>query len=210
MAIHEILQRFTPHPVLVIIDVAPKELGLPTEAYMAVEEVHADGTPTSKTFEHIPSEILAEETEEVGVEHLLRDVKDSAAGTLSEKITTQVSSLHGLLSRLSDIYSYLDKVAVGQLPMNNVIIFQLQDIFNLLPNASVDELVTALSVQTNDQMLVIYVASLVRSIIALHNLINNKLSNREIEKKTEQSIARSLEDPVVGSGKTKDGPTAKA
>ena len=31
-----------------------------------------DGTPTTKTFEHIPSEIGAEEAEEVGVEHLLR------------------------------------------------------------------------------------------------------------------------------------------
>ena len=32
-------------------------------------------------------------------------------------------------------------------------------------------------------MLVVYLAALVRSIIALHNLINNKLTNRESEKK---------------------------
>ncbi len=31
-----------------------------------------DGTPTTRTFEHTPSEIGAEEAEEVGVEHLLR------------------------------------------------------------------------------------------------------------------------------------------
>lgn len=31
-----------------------------------------DGTPTTKTFDHVPSEIGAEEAEEVGVEHLLR------------------------------------------------------------------------------------------------------------------------------------------
>lgn len=35
-----------------------------------------DGTPPIKTFEHVPSEIGAEEAEEVGVEHLLRDIKD--------------------------------------------------------------------------------------------------------------------------------------
>lgn len=104
--------------VLVIIDVKPKDLGLPTEAYISVEEIHdvstvdhrsywnrfyqicsskhhiyfkliivlainldpknhafvvfQDGTPTSKTFEHVTSEIGAEEAEEVGVEHLLR------------------------------------------------------------------------------------------------------------------------------------------
>lgn len=31
-----------------------------------------DGTPTTKTFDHLLSEIGAEEAEEVGVEHLLR------------------------------------------------------------------------------------------------------------------------------------------
>ncbi len=30
------------------------------------------GSPASKTLEHLPSEIGAEEAEEVGVEHLLR------------------------------------------------------------------------------------------------------------------------------------------
>ncbi len=47
-------------------------LGLPTEAYKVVEEIHDDGTPTNKTFEHVATEIGAEEAEEVGVEHLLR------------------------------------------------------------------------------------------------------------------------------------------
>ena len=48
--------------------------GLPTEAYKVVEEIHDDGTPTNKTFEHVATEIGAEEAEEVGVEHLLRSV----------------------------------------------------------------------------------------------------------------------------------------
>lgn len=72
IAINEQLKRFTPNPVLVIIEAEPKELGLPTEAYVEVQEVHDDGTPPIKTFEHVPSEIGAEEAEEVGVEHLLR------------------------------------------------------------------------------------------------------------------------------------------
>jgi 26S proteasome regulatory subunit N8 len=55
-----------------VIQVVPKNLGLPTEAYIEVQEVHDDGTPPIKTFEHVPSEIGAEEAEEVGVEHLLR------------------------------------------------------------------------------------------------------------------------------------------
>lgn len=72
MHINELLKKYCANPVLVIIQAVPKDLGLPTEAYVEVQEVHDDGTPPIKTFEHIPSEIGAEEAEEVGVEHLLR------------------------------------------------------------------------------------------------------------------------------------------
>ena len=75
--INDLIRKYCPNSVLVIIDPKPTRVGLPTEAYKVVEEIHDDGTPTSKTFEHVPSEIGAEEAEEVGVEHLLRDVKVS-------------------------------------------------------------------------------------------------------------------------------------
>ena len=93
-----------------IIDAKPKNIGLPTEAYKAVEEVHDDGTPTTKTFEHVPSEIGAEEAEEVGVEHLLRDIKDTTVGTLSQKITNQLMGLKGLEMKLKDMHNYLQQV----------------------------------------------------------------------------------------------------
>lgn len=71
----------------------------------------------------------------------------------------------------------------GNLPINHQIVYQLQDIFNLLPDISHGNFVDSLYVKTNDQMLVVYLAALIRSIIALHNLINNKLTNRDAEKK---------------------------
>ena len=50
----------------------------------------------------------------------------------------------------------------------------LQDVFNLLPNLDL-EITRSFAVKSNDMMLVIYVASLIRSVLALHNLINNKV-----------------------------------
>lgn len=50
----------------------------------------------------------------------------------------------------------------------------LQDVLNLLPNLNVSELVEAFTVKSNDMMVVMYLASLVRSITAIHNLITNK------------------------------------
>ena len=71
----------------------------------------------------------------------------------------------------------------GKLPINHTILYQLQDIFNLLPNLHLEEFATAFAVKTNDQLLLVYLASLIRSVLALHNLIGNKVSNSEAEKK---------------------------
>merc|ERR1712242_562305 len=123
------------------------------------------------------------EAEEVGVEHLLRDVKDTTVGTLSQRITGQLMGLKGLNQKLQDMKAYLEKVVAGELPMNHEITYQLQDIFNLLPDVTNPNFNRSLQVHTNDQMLVMYIASVIRSVIALHNLINNKLANKEAEKK---------------------------
>ncbi|XP_059168864.1 26S proteasome non-ATPase regulatory subunit 7-like [Physella acuta] len=202
IAINELVRRYNPNSVLVVIDAKPKELGLPTEAYISVEEVHDDGTPTSKTFDHVPSEIGAEEAEEVGVEHLLRDIKDTTVGTLSQQVTAQLMGLKGLHSHMDDISNYLKSVAEGRLPINHQIIYQLQDVFNLLPDVGVPELVHSLTVSTNDQMSVVYLASLVRSIMALHNLINNKVQNRDAEKNEGKDPNKEKKDKEKAEEKT--------
>ena len=95
----------------------------------------------------------------------------------------QLNGLKGLHLKLEEMHGYLAQVLDGKLPMNHQIMYHLQDIFNLLPDLVDPEFVKSVNVNTNDQMLVVYTASLIRSIIALHNLINNKLSNKEAEKK---------------------------
>ncbi|EMC96673.1 hypothetical protein BAUCODRAFT_34056 [Baudoinia panamericana UAMH 10762] len=210
LEINELFKRYTPNPLLVIIDVHPQEVGVPTDAYFAVEEIKDDGTSTSKTFVHTPSTIEAEEAEEIGVEHLLRDIRDVAVGTLSTRITSQLQSLQGLHLRLQDISKYLQKVLDGDLPVNHAILGNLQDVFNLLPNLSTPkvsvkdqkdlptvngmvngaigveggsmsentELAKAMSVKTNDQLMSIYLSSLIRAITAFHDLIENKIQNK--------------------------------
>jgi 26S proteasome regulatory subunit N8 len=70
---------------------------------------------------------------------------------------------------------YLSLVSEGRLPLNHAILSALQDVFNLLPNLAAPDLALAFSATTSDQMLVVYLAALIRSTIALHNLINNKV-----------------------------------
>mmetsp|Transcript_7012 Transcript_7012/g.25863 ORF Transcript_7012/g.25863 Transcript_7012/m.25863 type:complete len:292 (+) Transcript_7012:272-1147(+) len=180
--VNELMRQYCDNPVLVIIDPKPVELGLPTKAYVAIEEVKADGTEKSqKSFAHVTSEIGAVEAEEIGIEHMLRDVRDSTVSTLAVEVDGKVMALKGLQSRLQEIKAYLEDVAEGRLPIKQQIFYELQNIFNLLPNVNVEELVRSFAVKTNDMMLVIYVSSMIRSIIALHNLVKNKLTNKEYE-----------------------------
>lgn len=219
LKINDVFKRYTPNPTLLIVDVKQSGVGIPTDAYIAIEEVKDDGSSTEKTFNHIPSTIEAEEAEEIGVEHLLRDIRDQAAGSLSLRITNQLKSLQGLQLKLRDIVNYLEKVSSGKLPINNTILGKLQDIFNLLPNLSgIDELneedvenvanaknplAAAFTVKTNDELMVTYISSLVRSIIAFHDLIENKIQNKKLEEKEQEDALAKLEKKAEVNGEEK-------
>jgi 26S proteasome regulatory subunit N8 len=182
LKINALFERFCPYkPVFTIIDVRPGVEAIPTTAYVAVEEVEEEGKEIQQVFKHIVCNIEAEEAEEVGVEHLLRDINDPSTSHLALQIKEKVNGLKGLLTRLQEMKDYLDKVSVGTLPMNHQIIANIQNILNLLPNLNVEELVNSLLMKTNDMHLVLYVSSLIRAIIALHDLLNNKIKYKDMD-----------------------------
>lgn len=206
LKINELFKKFTPSPLLLIVDVNSRDpIDIPTDSYLAVEEIKDDGSALEKTFLHLPSIIKAEEAEEIGVEHLLRDIRDQASGNLSIRLTNNFKSLKSLNERLSNIVSYLNKILDDELPINNVILLKLQDIFNLLPNlvnvlddnkgkevVGQSQLLAKLfAIKTNDELMMVYISSLIRSIIAFHDLIDNKLENKafELKKDDKKSIA---------------------
>lgn len=197
LKINDVFKKYTSNPLLLIVDVQPREVGIPTDAYFAIEDIKNDGSSAEKTFIHVQSSIEAEEAEEIGVEHLLRDIRDQAAGTLLLKVTQTYQSLLGLHQKLREIANYLDKVYHNKLPINHVILGKLQNVFNLLPNlankedsepasttvkdeSELNPLATAFTVKTNDELMMVYVSTLVRAIIAFHDLIENKIENKKL------------------------------
>lgn len=191
LKINEVLRRYCSDPLLLVVDVRPRQVGIPTDAYFAVDDIKNDGSAAERTFVHVPLLVEAEEAEEIGVEHLLRDIRDQAAGNLLLHITQTYQSLLGLHQKLRDIANYLDKVYRQQLPINHTILGKLQNVFNLLPRltntgnlteASTElrgSLTSAFTVKTNDELMVVYISTLVRAIIAFHDLIENKLENKQ-------------------------------
>jgi len=106
---------------------------------------------------------------------LLRDIKDVSVGDLSKQVSDKIRGLKALTKKIDEMKSYLEDVLGGKLPMNSEIIHNLQEIFNLLPNLNYEEIIKSFNVKTNDFMHMTYVCSLIRAMISLHNLINNKL-----------------------------------
>jgi len=202
------MRRFCPNPVFVLIDVRPDVEGIPTTAYMSVEEVESDGKEIQRSFKHIPSSIGAFEAEEVGVEHLIRDVNDPSVSSLANKIKHKTAALSGLKSQLLEMKAYLENVLADKLPVNNQIVYNMQTVFNFLPNLNVEELVRSLLVKTNDMHLVIYISSLIRCIVALHDLVRNKLQYKDVDPWTEKAAVKESE-PMENKAEEKESKSTK-
>eukprot|EP01083_Nonionella_stella_P078782 215803_1 len=208
--ITEAFRKYTKHPLLVIVNVQPTDdLSIPTEAYISVETQGEEKSQHARTFRHIPSEIGATEPEEIGVEHLLRDIRDKTVSTLTSKIDHKAASLKNLDKHVQEIHTYLEHVLTKRVPPNPKIIYNLQDIFNLMPNLNVEELAKAFAVKSNDMMMTVYLSSLIRSIIALHNLINNLQMNKEHEMKEKEDKSESSKNKKKDAKKNDEKGSAK-
>jgi len=193
--INELMRRYTNDPVLVIIDVNPQDdLEIPTSAYISVENNPEEQSKQERTFSHLPSEIGATEPEEVGVEHLLRNIRDTTMSSVTDQVQAKLSSLLSMKKRMEEICLYLDNVVSGKIPPNHAIIYNIQDILNLSPDMCNQSLLRSLAVTNNDNMLVIYISSLIRSILALHDLITNKLQNKKWEFDEEKAEEKRKDD----------------
>jgi 26S proteasome regulatory subunit N8 len=175
--IDHMFRKYSPDPVLVIIDVRPDQDSIPTKAYGSIE-VQANDT-IERAFKFISATVGAFEAEEVGVEHLLRDINDPSVSSLANQVKFKMSALSELKTKLLDLSAYLTNVLEGKIPVNNQILYNMQTMFNLLPNLNVESLVKSMSIKTNDYYMVIYVSALIRCVIALHNLVNNKIKYKD-------------------------------
>ena len=48
LQINELFKKYTPNPLLLVVDVHPKPVGIPTDAYIAVEEIKTTAPPLRK------------------------------------------------------------------------------------------------------------------------------------------------------------------
>lgn len=159
--------------IFCIIDIRPDRPALPVTAYKVVEEVSHNST-VQRSFAHLPVSMGAMEAEEVGVEHLLRDINDPTISTVASLIQSKLSGLDTLAEKLNQASDYLKACQAAGITANPAIVANLQTIWNLLPNLD-DAAVRSMMVKTNDMHMAIYLGALIRSVMALHDLVNNKI-----------------------------------
>jgi 26S proteasome regulatory subunit N8 len=74
----------------VVIDVHQHDpINLPTEAYVAIDEVTKSGE-IIQNFHHLPSTVQAFEPEEIGVEQLLREINTRGGHSLTTMVQQKV------------------------------------------------------------------------------------------------------------------------
>ncbi len=151
LEIHQWMQHICGNGVLCIIQ---PFLDHPIDAYTLVDNAQ---------FQHISSSIVSEQAEEIGVEHLLRDIFELQKSPVE---------LNGLQSRLSRIINYLELVQQDKMPLQQDILDNVQTLLQMRFTVPRD-----VKQETHDQLLSVFISSMSRSIIALHDLIDNKLGN---------------------------------
>ena len=113
------------------------------------------------------------------------------------------SGLKSLRARLVAATDYCDAVSSGKLPANQDILRLLQDAFNALPSAPPSGpspspgLAKALSARSNDMMLAAYLGSLVRAVLALHGLVDNRETAAARSREAAQKEEEKKKNPKV-------------
>lgn len=191
--LNEIWAQYTPFPVLIVVDVKQKrEFELPTKAFFSVRTVNNKGVVV-RGFKNIPCQVSAYEAEEVGVEHLVREIKDLNMDTLQMKLNNKAASLLALERKIATISKYLEDVLGGKRKQDPQIMMVLHEIVSRLPRVMSEQFKKVLSENVNDNYMALYTSSLVKGVVSIHNLLNNRIKNREEQKAEEEARAREAE-----------------
>jgi 26S proteasome regulatory subunit N8 len=102
-------------------------------------------------------------------------------------------------------------MAAGKVPVNHQIVYHLQDALNLLPDLSDQVTTHSFASSTNDSMLVVYLSSLLRAVIALHGLVDNKatIGRAEMEEEDKKEKEKEKEKDVKEKDATEKDVTEK-
>lgn len=154
LEISKAFEKYCEDPILAIIDVEMKASDIPVQIFQL---------KFSKQLEYLSVQIGADETEEVGVEHLLRDIKEGTGCSLKDRIEEIKDSLKMCKYSLDQIVQYFERIENGEKPDYNIIEL-FQEIINDIPK-----------IVHQTDMSKVYVLELINTLVAMNDLRRNRL-----------------------------------
>lgn len=149
--------KYCENPLLAIVDVGMKASDIPVQVFRL---------RFNKQLDHLSVQIGADETEEVGVEHLLRDIKEGTGCSLKDRVQEIKDSLKMYKTSLDEIINYFERLESGMQP-DHQILEVFQEILNEIP-----------MIREELDMSKIYTLELLNTFVAMNDLQRNKLDNQ--------------------------------
>ena len=190
MSIHHfITDRFCPCPVYCIVDTNVHAKTVPVLSYVSVENRSA-ASSRATAFRNVVTNVVSVEAEDIGVEHLLRDLSDSTVLSLTTKVGERVAAAEKVVQLLDMVEEYLRDVADGAVTPSEEVLSCVQELLSSRPVIHRLKTNPAMAVATNDEMLYTLVASLARSIGAIYEtIVNRRKVAKRLKELAEQKLA---------------------
>jgi len=175
LKIHFTMRKYINIPILFVFNCDSDLNELPVKAYLTQKITRNHFIKEVVEFVNLDLTLTATESETIGVEQCLRSLPNQEnLSILKKELLNKKNSLLVMQLRLNDIRNYLIDLHDGILPLNQEILFLIQEIFNILPFFSSNDLKTSIIKVLNDQSTYIYMASFIRCTLILDRLLTNR------------------------------------
>lgn len=165
--IHEFFSRETTNPIHLTVDTGFTNGEASVKGFVSVHLAIGDQQLAAQ-FQEIPLDLRMVEAQRVGFDIL----KTNAVDRLPNDLEGMEASMQRLLALIDDIYKYVDDVVEGRVPQDNKIGRFISDTVASLPKLSPQEFDKLVNDGLQDQLLLLYLASLTRTQLSFAEKLN--------------------------------------
>lgn len=165
--IHEFYSRETTNPIHLTVDTGFTNGEASVKGFVSVHLSIGD-QPLAAQFQEVPLDLRMVEAERVGFDIL----KMTTVDKLPNDLEGMEASMQRLLSLIDDVYKYVDDVVEGRVPQDNKIGRFISDTVASLPKLSPQDFDKLINDGLQDQLLLLYLASLTRTQLSFAEKLN--------------------------------------
>lgn len=174
MEVHKQMMSGNESPLFLLLDPAPKATAreLPLSVFESVVEIKDDNQTTA--FINTGYGLATEEAERIGIDHVAK-VSGSTGPSVSSEVTlhlsTHRSAMEMMRERIVIIRNYLQAVEAGEIPRNHQILREIAGLCSRLPIGSDSTAGTKFLKNTNDALLISYMAMMTKGFNAMSEML---------------------------------------